>query len=130
MWATLIQIVISRLQTALGESVAVGAVFDAEVPDSATVYVLRGGSIEPSLYGERGAETIIIECWVRDEDAAAADVALETLENNVIAALQTLPHSESVMSVAITSIDPDGDVFRPTVGSRINLTLSWRISPL
>ncbi len=129
MWAQLIQIVIARLQDALGDTATVQTVFDAEVPDTATVYVLRGGTSELSLYGERGTEKLLIGCWVQDDDPAAADLALQTLENSVIGALRDLPHSESVLGIAITGIDADGDAFRPVVSSMINLSIDWRTPP-
>jgi hypothetical protein len=129
MWATLIQTVATTLRTAL-PTVIVLAYFDAPAPDEDTVYVLRAGSVEPSLFTERGVENLILECWTRDTVPATADLKLQTLENNVVAALRVLPHSGPIVSLSFTSIEPDGDLFRPNVGSRIYLTLNWRALPV
>lgn len=129
MWATLIQTVATALRTAL-PAVVVETVADTPAPDVDTVYVLRGGSVEPSLFAERGVENLILECWSRDEVPATADLKLETLENNVVAALRGLPHTGPMISLSFTGIDPDGDIFRPNVGSRIYLTIAWRVVPV
>jgi len=129
MWATLIQTVATALRTAL-PTVIVQAYSDAPAPDEDTVYVLRGGSVEPSLFSERGVENLILECWTRDPVPATADLKLQTLENNVVAALRGLPHSGPIVSLSFTSIEPDGDLFRPNVGSRIYLALNWRETPV
>jgi hypothetical protein len=129
MWATLIQTVAAALRTAL-PTVIVETVADAPAPDEDTVYVLRSGSAEPSFFAERGVENLILECWTRDPVPATADLKLQTLENNAVAALRGLPHSGPIVSLSLTSIESDGDIYRPNVGSRIYLTLNWRETPV
>lgn len=127
MWATLIQTVAAALRTAL-PTVIVLAYSDAPAPDEETVYVKRAGSPSRSLFAQQsGTENLVLECWSRDLVPATADLKLQTLENNVIAALRTLPRVDPIVNLTITGIDPDGDLFRPNVGSQISITINWRV---
>lgn len=127
MWAALIQTVATTLRTAL-PTVNVQTYSDAAIPDEDTVYVKRAGSPSRPLFAQlSGAENLILECWTRDPDPATADLKLQTLEHNVIAALRTLPRVEPIVSLTITGIDPDGDLFRPNVGSQLSITINWRV---
>jgi hypothetical protein len=127
MWATLIQTVAAALRTAL-PTVIVLAYSDAPAPDEDTVYVKRVGSPSRSLFAQQsGTENLVLECWSRDLVPATADLKLQTLENNVIAALRTLPRVDPIVNLTITGIDPDGDLFRPNVGSQISITINWRV---
>ena len=126
MWATLIQIVASALQSDL-PGVTVATYADARIPDEDTVRVLRGSSPERPLFAQlSGSESLALECWTRNEDPALANQQLQTLENNVIAALRNLPRVDPIINLSIAGIDPDGDLFRPNLGSRIRLTITWR----
>lgn len=126
MWATLIQIVTSALQAGL-PGVVVTPYADSPIPDVDTVRVLRGSSPARPLFAQQsGSETLALECWTRHADAATANQQLETLENNVIAVLRTLPRIDPILNLSITGIDPDGELFRPNLGSRMALTVTWR----
>jgi len=126
MWATLIQLVTSALQAGL-PGVVVTAYADSPIPDVDTVRVLRGSSPARPLFAQQsGSETLALECWTRHDDAMTANSQLETLENNVIAVLRTLPRLDPILNISITGIDPDGELFRPNLGSRMTLTVTWR----
>jgi hypothetical protein len=107
--------------------VAVETVADAVVPDGDTVRVTRASSPPRPLYAQlSGVETLALECWTRDDDPAVASARLQDLEETAFAALRGLSRIDPITNIAITGIDPDGDLFRPAVGSRITLTISWR----
>ncbi len=126
MWATLIQLVATTLRTELSE-IPVLTHGDAALPDSEMVIVKRGGSPTRHVFVQQsGVENLVLECWTHNEDPDAANVALEVLEERVIAALRTLPRSDPVVNLTITGIDPDGDYFRPTLGSQISIQINWR----
>lgn len=126
MWSVLIQTVSAALQIALPD-VVIKQEADARIPDVDTVRVLRGASPARALFAQQsGSETLVLECWTRNDDPALANQQLEVLENQVIAALRTLARVDPILNLAIDGIDPDGDLFRPNLGSRIRLTINWR----
>lgn len=126
MWATLIQTVAAALQTGL-PGVVVTTCADSQIPDVDTVRVLRGSSPARPLFAQQsGSENLALECWTRHDDAAQANLQLQTLESNVLAVLRTLPRVDPILNLAITGIDPDGELFRPNLGSRISLSVVWR----
>lgn len=126
MWATLIQIIAAGLQSDL-PGVIVTTYADARIPDEDTVRVLRSNSPERPLFAQlSGSENLALECWTRHEDPALANQQLQALESNVIAALRNLPRVDPIVNITLTGIDPDGDLFRPNLGSRIRLSITWR----
>ncbi|MCP5197309.1 MAG: hypothetical protein H6974_11060 [Gammaproteobacteria bacterium] len=127
MWATLTETLVGALQADL-PGVEVTRFADAQIPDDDTVRVLRGGSQDRPLFAQQsGHENLILECWTRHEDPALANQQLQSLENQVIAALRHLPRVDPIVNLSISGIDPDGDLFRPNLGSRIRLTIHWRV---
>lgn len=127
MWNTLIQTVATALQTTLTTTATVRTASDAEVPDTPTVVIRRGSQPARHLFTQlSGAENLVLECWTQDDDPDAANLKLEALEDAVMDALRTLPRVDPITNIAITGIDPDGDLFRPIVGSQISITITWR----
>lgn len=131
MWADLLQDMASALRFAMPE-VTVNTHVDAQVPDAESgdwVRVLRGASTGRPYYGRpSGVQEINLELWVtRSEDEADADRRLMALEEQTFKALAGLPRSgDRIFNIEFLGIDPDGDMFRPVVGSRIRLKVHWR----
>jgi len=97
------------------------------VPTVDTVRVLRGATGGKPLYGRpAGEQELVLEIWTTHEDPTLADDRLEALESAVAVALETVPRDGTVMKIDVLSIDPDSDLFRPTVGSRMNIRVIWR----
>ena len=127
MWATLIQSIATALRTAL-PTVTVLTVADAVTYDTDTVVVKRASSTGRPVYSRpTGVQDLAIECWTRHDDSATADTQLQALEENVVTALESLPRNELIMSLDLISMDPDGDLFRPIVGSQLTIRIHWRI---
>ncbi|TVR59427.1 MAG: hypothetical protein EA420_15960 [Candidatus Competibacteraceae bacterium] len=126
MWLELQGIVANAVRAAL-PGVAVATVVDAVVPDVDTVRVTRASSPARALFQQlSGVEALAVECWTRNDDPDLASAQLQALERDVLAALRGITRIDPITTIDITGIDPDGDLFRPAVGSRINLTISWR----
>lgn len=112
-------------------AILIGA--DAAIPTQQTI-VLKRGPAELLNFGEpwRGTQTIYIECWEHDpDDFAAAYERLETLETAVLALIRKIPNNlldEVVVNARVSAVEPDNDVFRPSVGSQITLLLDYRRS--
>lgn len=127
MWATLKKMVADALRVGL-PGVVVTTVKTAETPDVDTVIVSRGATAERPLFPQQsGTETLLLECWTwHKTDDDAADRQLQTLETNVMAVLRALPRVDPIVNITITSITPDDDLFRPSVGSQLSITINWR----
>lgn len=126
MWVTLIEIISAALKLALPDVVVV-AYADAAVPTVDTVRVLRGSAPAWSIYAQQhGSDALAIECWTYDDDPAIADQKLQALEQRVIDVLRALPRTEPLLNISPMGIDPDGDLFRPSRGSRMALNVTWR----
>lgn len=126
MWARVIEIITGILKSSLA-GVEVMAYADAVVPTVDTVRVLRGSAPAWSLYAQQhGSDAIVIECWTCHDNPAIADQQLEALEERVIAALRSIPRAEPIISIHPMGTDPDGDLFRPSRGSRMSLNVNWR----
>jgi hypothetical protein len=107
------------------------------IPDSTTLVLLRGpGQTDDRLRNRRGEQTVFIECWVTSSVQDALDSAadgylqLADLEDITVNALRTFGHTPTIIDgYHITAkpgqIEPDGDAFRPSVGSRIPLTITY-----
>lgn len=127
MWAEIKQAIADTLAAELGGGVSVTAVADAEIPTVDAVRVLRAATSGRPVYGRPvGVQQLDVEMWVTDDDPAAADARLDELEEQVTRALEQIPRDSFILKVEITGIDPDGDLFRPTVGSRMGLRVNWR----
>jgi hypothetical protein len=128
MWADLKQVLADVLRAALPE-VIVETHADAQIPTEDTVRVLRAATSGRPVYSRpTGVQDIDLECWVTAEDPADADQRLMVLEERVTFALERIPRDEMILKIDIVGIDPDGDLFRPTVGSRMQLKINWRLS--
>lgn len=127
MWAKLLPEIAATLKSQL-PGVDIQTHADAEVPDVDTVRVLRGASAGRPYYGRpSGQQSITLEVWTTNTNYADADYRLMLLEDAVMRALEQLPRGGGrIFIVDILGIDPDGDLFRPTVGSQIRLNVHWR----
>lgn len=127
MWADLKQTLAEVLRALLPDvDIAIHAI--AEIPTADTVRVLRAASTGRPVYGRpAGVQELDLELWVTDDDPALADQRLMVLEERVTFALEAIPRDEMILKIEITGIDPDGDLFRPTVGSRMKLKVNWRL---
>lgn len=126
MWADLLQDLATTLRAALpGVEVVTHA--DAEVPTVDTVRVLRGATAGRPVYSRpAGDQNVNLEIWTCSEDTAAADQRLQELEEQVTTELENLPRDGPIMKVVILGIEPDGDLFRPALGSNLSLKIYWR----
>lgn len=128
MWADLLQDIAAALRFAMPD-MAIKTHADAEVPDTDLIRVLRGPSTGRPYYGRpTGVQDINLELWIASgEDAVDADRRLMALEARTFKALELVPRTEGrVFNIEILGIDPDGDLFRPVVGSQIRLKVHWR----
>jgi hypothetical protein len=126
MWLEIMGIVATALRAELPH-VTVSTAVDAVVPDVDTVRVTRASSPARALFQQlSGAEALAVECWTRNDDPDLANAQLQAMENNVLAALRGIARIDPIMTVEILGLDPDGDLFRPAVGSRFTLNISWR----
>ncbi len=127
MWADLLQ----RLQQALSRQlpdVVVVTHADAEVPDVDTVRILRGETSGKPLYGwPSGVQNLTLELWVKHSDYSIADQRLMSLEQRVDKALEQVPREGLISKIEVLGIEPDGDLFRPHVGSAFKLKVHWRL---
>lgn len=106
---------------------------DAFTPSERTVIVKRGPVSQhlPSHGDREGQIAVVLECWASaNEDRAAGNLDLQELENTVAALLD-----DWVRAVRTTwtltlqiRIDPDGDFFRPSLGSQMTVDIGWRIA--
>ncbi len=127
MWADLKQTLAEVLRAALPE-VEIATCATAEIPTADTVRVLRAATAGRPVYSRPvGVQELDLELWVTDDDPAVADQRLMVLEERVAFALEQVPRDEMILKIDIVGIDPDGDLFRPTVGSRMNLKVNWRL---
>lgn len=126
MWADLLQRLAEALRRDLPD-VAVVTHADAQVPTVATVRVLRGAGSGSPVYGRlSGTQDIALELWVTDDDAAQADRRLMRLETRVLEALERPSREGLIYKIDVLGIDPDGDLFRPSLGSNLRLKVHWR----
>jgi len=107
------------------------------IPDNTTLVLLRGPEkTDDRLRYRRGELTLFIECWVATsvqnalESPASGYLQLADLEDLTVDALRTFGHMPTVISdyhitAKLGQIEPDGDAFRPKVGSRIPLTITY-----
>lgn len=126
MWADLIQDLATVLKAAL-TGVTVVTYADAEVPVVDTVRVLRGAMTGRPVYGQAsGEQAVNLEVWTKNDDAAKANQQLQSLESRVIDALKNLSREGPILKATVTGIEPDGDLFRPSLGSNIRVRVNWR----
>lgn len=111
---------------------------DAQVPECRTVQLLRGETVQPQrLDTVPGAQTIYVECWEHDESQDAGRgyeklAALEVTVSAVVAqwqASQPFPQAELGRD-PLGSFKPDGDMYRPSIGSQAELVVKWRPRPV
>ena len=137
-WNTLMTGLISHLTAELAPTpVQRGA--HGQTPISQKVIIKRGASGPMTLaqvartgtrLKQSGSTVIFIECWDHDKnDFEAADLRLSDLENKVVDAIpafvQAQHQARRVFDLEMR-LDPDGDLFRPSVASQFTLTFNWR----
>jgi hypothetical protein len=105
---------------------------DADLPDCQTVALLRG-PFQPATNDRqsRNELTIYIECWEHDthEDPKKGYEKLAALEGIVMAAINGFGLgciNDKRIQVRLGQTEPDGDAFRPSVGSRTAVTIKWQ----
>lgn len=131
MWAQILDALRDRLLAA-DSTLEVHVGGSAEVPQSRRVTLMRGPGTTYAEFVESGRieQTVYAECWAHADDPAVANTKLQALEQMVIETMQSagpqrlLPHTDALARV--TQIEPDGDAFRPSVGSRITLKMQLR----
>lgn len=137
MWADIIQLLREALDAALNvpdpdtgevaQPVTVVAHADAEIPEVDTVRVLRGVRSGPIYPRPTGTLDFNLELWTTAADPAVADQRLQALETAVVTGLLNIRRDTLILKTDILGIDPDGDLFRPTVGSNLRLRVSYRL---
>lgn len=130
-WADLISDIAERLRELDDAPVQTNA--EAKVPDCALLAVRRGVVNEQQTFAidSDGVAAVAVECWEYDrDDYDAANSRLAALERSVVDVLETyaqaLPELRRVAALISIRIEPDGDLFRPAVGSEITATIAWR----
>ncbi|PHS70533.1 MAG: hypothetical protein COB22_07865 [Cycloclasticus sp.] len=112
------------------------------IPEDTTLVLLRGpGKADDRSRNRRGEQTVFIECWVTSsvqnalESAADGYLQLADLEDITVNALRMFGHTPTVIAdyhitAKLGQIENDNDAFRPHVGSRIPLTITYtKITP-
>lgn len=119
-----------QLQTDLAD-VTIEAGASACVPEQRTVQLVRGtGTADWRGRYKPGRQTLYVDCWAYDDDAAAAYAQLNELEKNVFDAIRLWGQQGSTVEGAharamIKDTEPDGDLFRPSVASRTLVEIDW-----
>jgi len=106
------------------------------IPDAKTVVLVRGPS-SPKTNEPKSANqlTLFVECWETgsDDPTEAPEIAyglLSEMESNVFQVINEFGKGDQriegkQIKVRLGETEPDGDVFRPKVGSRTRTTISW-----
>lgn len=115
-----------------GVAICVGS--DAKIPSGKTVVLIRG-KFDPKTNDTKSvnSQTVYIECWDYDDSESPQKgyEKLSVLERVVMTALNqfgagsTLINNKRVQ-VRLGQTEPDGDAFRPSVGSRTAVTIRWQ----
>jgi hypothetical protein len=113
-----------------GVHIELGA--NAQVPDCKTVILTRG-QFEPKNNDRQSInkQIIYVECWEFDDHDSPKKgyEKLAALEGLVFAAINgfgfTCVNTQQI-KVRLGQTEPDGDAFRPSVGSRTTITIEWR----
>lgn len=103
------------------------------VPEETTVTLIRGPATPRSNDRRQSPELVVfVECWVRDDsdDPAAGYQRIAELESAVIDSINDFAKGDrridgKPLKVRVGTTEPDGDAFRPMVGSRTQITISW-----
>jgi hypothetical protein len=116
-----------------GIPVMVGA--KTPVPDYECVVLLRG-TFDPKNNNpsSREDQQIFIETWVYDEDSDHPEKGyqkLDQLEKKVIRIANEFGKGDrrfagKKIRTVIGQTQPDGDVFRPSLGSRTTVSIQWQ----
>lgn len=130
MWADILVALRSRILAVEPETpVEVGG--SAAVPDFRQVTLLRGPGTRPADADMTGqaTQTVYVECWEHHKTTAEANARLQALEMAVIGAMTA--SGPQLLSgwgalVNVENIEPDGDAFRPSVGSRMTVRVNLR----
>lgn len=109
----------------------------AEVPTTRTVSLQRGPDQPPTRYDSVPGElTVHVECWEHSDsdDPGVAYAELASLEAATRAALAAWlasdPFPAAELKAPLPPWQPDGDMFRPSVGSRLDLVIGYRPRPV
>lgn len=106
----------------------------ADIPEKTTIILTRG-TFEPKTTEPKSLESqnLYIECWCYDESEnfATGYSKLATLEADVLTAINafgagTKQISNKNIRVRLGQTEPDGDAFRPSVGSRTAVSIRWQ----
>jgi len=123
----------AHLQASVG-SVPVSLGGDAKIPNASGVIILRG----PSVYGdprrsEESTTQVWVECWEYSEnsDFSVGYSALAALEEKVVDAIRSFAMDGQSISgyrarAKLEGVEGDGDVFRPSIGSRLSVTIHMK----
>lgn len=96
-----------------------------ETPEQPTIRIIRGTQDIGEVAQGRISMDVAIECWAYGVDELAANTDLAALEGAVLRQVRAWGNSNPVagwqlrVDSANQTIEPDGDVFRPSVGSRM-----------
>ncbi len=115
-----------------GVAIVVGS--DTKIPQGATVVLIRGTfdpkTTEPK---SRDSQQLYVECWQWDESESPTKgyEKLAELEGIVMKALNDFGAGSNRVNnkqvrVILGQTEPDGDAFRPSVGSRTAVTVQWQ----
>lgn len=115
-----------------GVSIQVGN--QGVVPINKTIVLIRG-SFDPKTTEPKAthAQTVYIECWEYDDsqDTKNGYEKLSRLEDIVMKSLNEFGAGSNLINnkrvqLRIGQTEPDGDAFRPSVGSRTAIKIRWQ----
>lgn len=131
-WWILLSSLVQHLATVLPTAIILmGA--ENQIPSTTTVRVKRGFNDQAwpiHRLKATGIDVILIECWVCNQNSLTAYQALAALEMAIIAALRIWKVSGYVLVDITVTEEPDGDLFRPAVGSQLNVRVEWRLADI
>lgn len=123
----------SDIDTVADDNIKPGIPENEDIPEYPAIRVCRGGERGVYLLTKGKSEaTVYVYCWEGSDSQDPGDAyeLLAALENKVATALESwLLQVQTALKIRISleipEIIPDGDIYRPAVGSRITLKLTW-----
>lgn len=115
-------------------SLTIASGVEGGIPDYPAIRVCRGGERKTDIITKgRGTVTVLIDCWQGsdDQDPGVAYELINDLECKMLKSfedwLETAPGNLKIKMSLDGDIDtdPDGEMFRPTVGSTTKLKIKW-----
>lgn len=134
-WFDVMDAIHTHLESDASVDVPLAAGALVPVPRAAEVRLIRG-PFQPRTNAPDSTDelTVFIECWVHDDKDADAKVGyqkLADLEDRVMQSVNQFGQGNRRINGKQIRIrpgraEPDGDLFRPMLGSRTAVAITWR----